>query len=330
MITIEIGKNEKHQRLDKFLRKYLDATPLSAIYKIIRKDVKVNGKRKKEDYLLEEGDVLALYLKDGELERLRKPKKRVRVKKQFKVEYEDENLLIVSKPSGLLTHGNKQEHRNHLANQVVDFLIASGKYNPREERTFTPAPVNRLDRNTSGLVIFAKNYQALQDFNRFIRERGMIHKHYVTLTAGMMRRSLQLVGHMEKDEQKNRVRLSEQGKEMRTAAKPLCSTDELGGVTLAEVEIETGRTHQIRVQLSDAGYPLLGDPKYGNPQMNREALRRWGISTQCLHAFRLEFEGLPAPYEALNGMQVSSPLPREMAEVCRDLFRLEKNDLWNS
>ena len=126
MVTLEIGKNEKQQRLDKFLRKYLDAAPLSAVYKMIRKDVKVNGKRRKEDYILQEGDQLTLYLHEDELARLQKPRRVQHAKKQFKIAYEDDDLLIVVKPSGLLTHGNKQEHRNHLANQVLDYLIQNG------------------------------------------------------------------------------------------------------------------------------------------------------------------------------------------------------------
>ncbi|MCI2146776.1 MAG: RluA family pseudouridine synthase, partial [Clostridiales bacterium] len=245
MVTLEIGKNEKQQRLDKFLRKYLDAAPLSGIYKMIRKDVKVNGKRRKEDYILQEGDQLTLYLHEDELTRLRKPRRVQHAKKQFRIAYEDDDLLIAVKPSGLLTHGNKQEHRNHLTNQVVDYLIQQGSYNPRVEKTFSPAPVNRLDRNTSGLVIFCKNYTALQDFNALIKERGRIHKRYLTLVSGLLRRPLSLTDRMEKDEARNRVSIADDGKIMHTEAKPLYSTDKYGGFSLAEVEIETGRTHQI-------------------------------------------------------------------------------------
>ncbi len=320
MVTLEIGKNEKQQRLDKFLRKYLDAAPLSAIYKMIRKDVKVNGKRRKQEYILEEGDVLTLYVADEELERLRKPRKAVQAKKQFGVAYEDEDLLIVVKPSGLLTHGNREEHRNHLTNQVIDYLIHSGEYDPRSEKTFSPAPVNRLDRNTSGLVIFCKNYTALQDFNAIIKERGRVHKKYITLVSGVMRKPLSLIDRMEKDEDRNRVSIADEGKVMHTEARPLYSTDRFGGFTLAEVEIETGRTHQIRVQLAAAGHPLAGDPKYGDPEVNRQVRKRWGLTTQFLHAWCLEFEDMPEQYARLNGKRVTAPLPRKLDAVCRDLF----------
>lgn len=320
MVTLEIGKNEKQQRLDKFLRKYLDAAPLSAVYKMIRKDVKVNGKRRKEDYILQEGDQLTLYLHEDELARLQKPRRVQHAKKQFKAAYEDDDLLIVVKPAGLLTHGNKQEHRNHLANQVLDYLIQNGQYDPRTEKTFSPAPVNRLDRNTSGLVIFCKNYEALQTFNAIIKERGRVHKRYLTLVSGLLRRPLSLTDRMEKDEEKNRVSIADEGKLMHTEVRPLYSTDKYGGFTLAEVEIETGRTHQIRVQLAAAGHPLAGDPKYGDPEVNRTVKKRWGLCSQFLHAWCLEFENMPEKYAYLNGKRVTAPLPKKLDAVCRDLF----------
>ena len=152
MVKIEIGKNEQNQRLDKFLRKYLANAPLSFIYKAIRKDVKVNGKRGKEDTLLQLGDEVTLYISETDMEKFRKERRGGRVKRQFSIAYEDENILAAVKPYGLLTHGDSREKKNHLANQVIDYLIEKGDYNPRIEKTFTPAPVNRLDRNTTGLV----------------------------------------------------------------------------------------------------------------------------------------------------------------------------------
>ena len=203
---------------------------------------------------------------------------------------------------------------------MVDYLIQQGSYNPRVEKTFSPAPVNRLDRNTSGLVIFCKNYTALQDFNALIKERGRIHKRYLTLVSGLLRRPLSLTDRMEKDEARNRVSIADDGKIMHTEAKPLYSTDKYGGFSLAEVEIETGRTHQIRVQLSAAGYPLVGDPKYGNPRVNQAVRKRWGLCTQFLHAYCLEFENMPEPYAHLNGKRVTAPLPEKLNGICRGLF----------
>ena len=169
MVNVEIGRNEAGQRLDRFLKKYLVNAPLSYIYRAIRKDVKVNGKRRPQDAVLSEGDVVSLYLADEEVERLTAKPERKKAKRQFQIAYEDDNIIAVEKPYGLLTHGDRTEKKNHLANQVVDYLIETGAYSPRTEKTFVPAPVNRLDRNTTGLVLFGKNAMAVKELNEAIR-----------------------------------------------------------------------------------------------------------------------------------------------------------------
>ena len=172
MVKIEIKRNEAGQRLDRFMKKYLVNAPLSYIYKSIRKDVKVNGKRRTQESVLEEGDVVSLYLSDEEIERLTAKPAHRKVKRQFHIAYEDDNIIAVEKPYGLLTHGDRTEKKNHLANQVVDYLIDTGAYNPRAEKTFVPAPVNRLDRNTTGLVLFGKKTRRLTDKKTFFAASG--------------------------------------------------------------------------------------------------------------------------------------------------------------
>ena len=162
MIKLIITENQGGQRLDRFLKKYFDKAPLSYIYKMIRKDVKVNGKRASAEAMLSAGDELTLYISQEDAQALQKPPRQVRAKKQFVIAYEDENILAAEKPFGLLTHGDRTEKKNHLANQVLDYLVEKGEYNPRMDRTFSPAPVNRLDRNTTGLVLFGKNAEALK------------------------------------------------------------------------------------------------------------------------------------------------------------------------
>ena len=199
MVNIEIGRNEAGQRLDRFLKKYLAEAPLSYIYRAIRKDVKVNGRRSPEDAVLKEGDMVTVYISDDKLaDFVRKPEHR-KVKRQFKTAYEDDNIIAVEKPFGLLTHGDRTEKKNHLANQVIDYLMEEGTYNPRLEKTFTPAPVNRLDRNTTGIVLFGKNAPALQQLNRAIRERKAVGKYYLTITSGEMEKGLVLKDRMVKD-----------------------------------------------------------------------------------------------------------------------------------
>ena len=326
MINVEIGKNEQNQRLDKFLRKYLEKAPLSYIYKAIRKDVKVNGKRSKEDYILELGDVVTLYMADEKIAAYRKKVERVKAKRQFKIAYEDEHLIIVEKPLGLLTHGDQHEKKNHLANQVIDYLIETGSYNPRIEKTFTPAPVNRLDRNTTGLVLFGKTGPAVQQLNRLIREKEKISKCYMTIVSGTLQRELHLRDRMVKDSGKNKVTvlsMDREGREMETIARPLETS---GNYTLTEVEIITGRTHQIRAHLAKAGHPVIGDAKYGDKKVNRYVGEHFGLHTQLLHAYKLQFQSCDGELAYLNGKTILAELPEAFQSIKTGLFGKDKEE----
>lgn len=321
MVKITVEKNEDNQRLDRFLRKYMKSAPLSLIYKLIRKDVKVNGKRAREDYVLAGGDEIVIYMSPEELDGYRVRKEAVRSRRQFKIAYEDENILAAEKPFGLLTHGDRTEKKNHLANQVLSYLMEKGEYDPRTERTFTPAPANRLDRNTTGLVLFGKNGEALRELNRMIREKGYVSKYYITIAKGNVRGPLILRDRMEKDSAANIVRVKDEGEEggklMETIARPLANVP---GYTLLEVELITGRTHQIRAHLARAGHPIIGDAKYGNPQLNRMIEKKYGLSTQFLHAYRLYFEKGSGILWYLAGTEIRSELPENLKKIKEDIF----------
>lgn len=322
MVKITVEKNEDNQRLDRFLRKYMKSAPLSLIYKLIRKDVKVNGKRAREDYVLAGGDEIVIYMSPEELDGYRVRKEAVRSRRQFKIAYEDENILAAEKPFGLLTHGDRTEKKNHLANQVLSYLMEKGEYDPRTERTFTPAPANRLDRNTTGLVLFGKNGEALRELNRMIREKGYVSKYYITIAKGNVRGPLILRDRMEKDSAANIVRVKDEGEEggklMETIARPLANVP---GYTLLEVELITGRTHQIRAHLARAGHPIIGDAKYGNPQLNRMIEKKYGLSTQFLHAYRLYFEKGSGILGYLAGTEIKSELPENLKKIKEDIFK---------
>ncbi len=310
MITIKITENEKDQRLDRFLRKYYRNAPLSYIYKLLRTGVKVNGRRANGNARLVLGDELIIDITEEEEKPYLAREKIKTAKREFKIAYEDENIIVVDKPFGLLTHGTSEEQKDTLANQVIGYLIDKGDYDHRRERTFLPSPVNRLDRNTTGLVIFGKNAEALRVLSQMMREKGRVHRYYLALLHGKMKEPVTLSGRMEKHRASNTVRIKynepESGKLMETKAMPIDISEDY---TLAEVELITGRTHQIRVQLAEAGHPIIGDPKYGDPKADARIKGKFHAKAQCLHAWRLVFGDCLHPLEYMSGKEIKSESP---------------------
>lgn len=325
MIKITVMENQGDQRLDRFLKKYLVNAPLSHIYRLIRKDVKVNGRRSMPEAVIKAGDEITLYISAEQEAALKKRQKQVKVKKQFSVIYEDPNILIVSKPFGLLTHGDQREKKNHLANQVIGYLMEKGEYDPDRDTAFSPAPVNRLDRNTTGLVMFGKSSAALRELSSMIRERDEIEKSYLTITSGHIKDPLWLEGSMIKDRERNLITVLEkndEGKLMESYVEPIIRTETGRPFTFAQVTIRTGRTHQIRAQLAEAGYPLIGDTKYGNRKVNDFVRSKYGLTTQLLHAFRLRFVRCrqDGPLSYLQGREFVCDLPERFLRIKKDIF----------
>lgn len=347
MREIIITANDAGRRLDRFLRKYLRNASLGEIYKLIRKDVKVDGKRRDESYMLSEGETLRLYISDEVLDKLTgsrdgsvspqggSVRSHTKAKRQFRIIYEDAEVLIVSKPYGLLTHGDSHEKKNHLANQVRDYLIEKGEYDPRAEKVFSPAPANRLDRNTTGLVLFGKTSAALKSLNEAIRE-DLTDKYYLTVACGIIDKEMTLTGSLTKDEQANRVSVISDPAGAQSGARDIITEVrpvrylKFGGsmdATLAEIRLVTGRSHQIRAHLASIGHPLAGDAKYaGTSQevrnINEYFARRFGITTQLLHAYRISFAeaGLPEAIEYLAGRSFTAPVPPAFERVTGENF----------
>lgn len=277
LIEIIIGKNEEEQRLDRFLLKYFNNSTRSNIYRLLRKKIiKVNGKKQKENYFLQKDDIIQVFLSDDSINKLIKKEKQKFVKNvNLDIVYENKEILIVNKPKGLLTHPDKKEYKKTLATRVQSYL------KDLQTTTFKPASVNRLDQNTSGLVIFCKTYESLKKFNEMMRNRE-IEKYYLCIVHGKISKEGEIKGYLTKDPQKNVVEITKKnynnkGQFIHTKYKPL---DYYGNFTLLEVQILTGRTHQIRASLSKINHPIIGDTKYGGKKIK-------GITTQVLHAYKL-------------------------------------------
>ena len=282
-----IKENDAGQRLDKFLQKAAPALPKSMMYKALRtKHIKLNGKRAEISARLAPGDRVTLYLKD---EFFAKDSRDafMRAPAEVRVVYEDGNILLADKPSGLVVHEDERQGADTLINRVQHYLYHKGEYDPAAEASFAPALCNRIDRNTEGIVIVAKNAEALRLLNQCIRDREL-HKFYLCLVKGVPRpKEATIKAFMRKDERENKVAVFDRpvpgGKTMVTRYRVLKAK---GKVSLCEVELLTGRTHQIRAHMAYIGCPLVGDGKYSD---NR-AERPLGFESQALSAYKLIFD----------------------------------------
>jgi 23S rRNA pseudouridine955/2504/2580 synthase len=286
MKQITITENEGEQRLDRFLRKYLKDYKLGDIYKLFRtNNIKVNNKKQKENYMLQSGDIIQLYISD---EIKIEAKKVVGSSKPIDIIYEDDNLLLVNKPFGVLTHPDSPGDNDTLIDRALYYLQQKENYS--SSATFTPSVCNRLDRNTGGIVVVAKNYTALKSVNKLIRERK-VKKLYLCVVKGNIKEAGEVKNFLLKDEEENKVAIVDQEQEgargVHTKYKPLKSNQEY---TLVEVELITGRPHQIRAHFASIGHPIVGDIKYGDRQTNRIFKENFKLNHQFLYAYKLKFK----------------------------------------
>ena len=288
MKEFTIGKNDAGQRLDRWLAKTLPLLPGPLAQKYIRlKRVKVNGKGSQRDVRLQVGDLLQLYINDEFFDQPREDNAFLAVfKPKLDIVYEDENLMLLNKRPGLLCHADEHEKVNTLITHIQAYLYQKKEWNPKDEHSFTPALCNRIDRNTGGIVIAAKNAETLRILNQKIKDRE-IAKFYLAIIHGKITPPQgKLEGFLLKDEDKAQVKVFRKPVPGGKSAATLYKTLKVNrGLSLVECELLTGRTHQIRAQFAAAGHPLLGDGKYGRERDNKQ----YGRSFQALYSYKLEF-----------------------------------------
>ena len=311
MREINIGKNDAGQRLDKFLTKALDL-PIGLLYKSIRtKKIKVNRKRAENNTVLSEGDTIQCFLAEEFFAKLDQTDdvslSFANIKPKLDIVYEDENIMLLNKRPGVSVHEDEDSKVNTLIAHVQAYLYQKGEYNPKDEQSFAPALCNRIDRNTGGIVIAAKNAEALRVMNEKIRDRE-IDKFYLAAVHGIPeKKEATLTGYLLKDEKLNKVRVYDKNapkgaKNIITKYKVIAAK---GANALVEIELLTGRTHQIRAHMAHIGHPLVGDGKYG---INRGD-RADGYKYQALYSYKLRFafKGESTALDYLSGKEFSIP-----------------------
>lgn len=316
MKEIIIAENEAGQRLDKFLAKYLNEAPKSFFYKMLRKkNIVLNGKKATGNEKLNVGDSVKLFLADETIEKFSSNQIQ-NASAKLDIIYEDEHMMLINKPVGMLSQKAEKKDES-LVEYLITYLLDNGSITKEELRTFHPSICNRLDRNTSGMVAAGKSLAGLQKLSELFKERSL-KKYYRCLVKGEVKEKQYIKGYLFKDEKTNKVTVLATEKEdslpIETEYRPIAN---LGDCTLLEVHLITGRTHQIRAHLASVGHPIIGDYKYGNKRINDAYKKEFGLESQLLHAYRLEFPKLEGALSKVSEKKFIAELPALFEKIIK-------------
>jgi 23S rRNA pseudouridine955/2504/2580 synthase len=335
MRELTIDENSAGQRLDRVLAKYMNKAPSSFFYKMMRKkNITLNGKKCEGTERVQPGDVVKLFLADETIDQFREVKpipgvngsagkrensaigqpKKVPAKVKLNIVYEDKDILLINKPAGMLSQKAKPEDVS-LNEYMISYLLSAGRITDAQLETFRPSVCNRLDRNTSGMVICGKSLRGAQEMAKLLKNRTL-RKRYLCLVKGVLKGEQRIEGHLIKDEKTNQVTIHRTPVE---GSVPIVTVYrnmlDNGQVTLLEVELITGKSHQIRAHLASIGHEIIGDMKYGDPVMNKDFGDRYGLRIQLLHAWKLNFPNMSEEFARLSRKEYTANVPPIMKRV---------------